>query len=223
MFRILVAESDPTLARSITRELVKNGYDAMLAVSSEDALELTVCEYFDAIIADTTLKTMDGYTLVRSLRASGVSMPIMLISDNSGYDFLHLGFISGADDFMVKPLNTSEMILRTKAMLRRMQMVRERTISVGATLIDYSAMTVCYGGKSVVLPLKEFLLLYKLCASPGRIITRQQIMDDIWGYESGADMHTVDVHISRLRSHLNDNTDIRIKTVRGIGYKLERG
>lgn len=223
MFRILVAESDAGLARTISRELVKNGYDVMLALSGEDALELTVREYFDAIIIDAVLPAMDGYALVRSLRASGASVPIMLISENGGYEFLHQGFISGADDYMVKPINTSELVLRTRAMLRRMQMVSERTHFIGGTVIDYNAMTVCYAGKSVMLPLKEFLLLYKLCASPGRIITRQQIMDDIWGYESGTDMHTVDVHISRLRSHLNDNTDIRIKTVRGIGYKLERG
>lgn len=222
MFRILVAEGNAELARIISRELVKNGYDVKLAPSGEDALELTVREYFDAIIIDASLPVVDGYTIVRSLRASGTSIPIMLISENGSYEFLHQGFISGADDYMVKPINIGELVLRIKALLRRMQMVNERTHIIGSTIVDYNAMTVCYDGKSVMLPLKEFMLLYKLCASPGRIITRQQIMDDIWGYESGADMHTVDVHISRLRSHLKDNADIRIKTVRGIGYKLER-
>lgn len=222
MFRILVAESDAILAQAIFRELIKNGYDVKRAVSGEDALELTAREYFDAIIIDAMLPTADVYNLIRTLRTSGVRIPIMLISENGGYEFLYQGFMAGADDYMVKPINSGEMVLRTNAMLRRMQMVSERTLVVGGTIIDYNAMTVIYDGKSLMLPLKEFLLLYKLCASPGRIITRQQIMDDIWGYESGADMHTVDVHISRLRAHLKDNDDIRIKTVRSVGYKLEK-
>lgn len=223
MFRILVAESCAELSRAISRELVKNGYEVKLAASGEDALELTAREYFDAIIADAALPVMDGYALVRSLRAAGMGIPIMLISESGSYEHLHRGFASGADDYMVKPINTGELALRTRAMLRRTQMVSERTRIIGSTTVDYDAMTVSYDGKAVMLPLKEFLLLYKLCAYPGRIITRQQIMDDIWGYESGADMHTVDVHISRLRAHLKDNRDIRIKTVRGIGYKLEKG
>lgn len=222
MFKILVAESDPVLLRTISRELVKSGYSIKTAESGEDAFELTAHEYFDAIIADAMLPVVDGYTFVRSLRAGGLNIPIMLISENGGYEFMHQGFISGADDYMAKPVNTSEMLLRLNAMLRRTQMISERTRIIGSTIVDFNAMTVSYNGKTVMLPLKEFLLLYKLCASPGRVITRQQIMDDIWGYESGADMHTVDVHMSRLRSRLRDNRDIHIRTVRGIGYKLEK-
>lgn len=222
MFKILVAESDPGLLKTISRELVKSGYSIKTAESGEGALELTAHEYFDAIIADVMLPVVDGCTLVRSLRAGGMRIPIMLISEDGGYEFLHQGFISGADDYMAVPVNTSEMLLRLNAMLRRTQMISERTRIIGSTIVDFNAMTVSYGGKTVMLPLKEFLLLYKLCASPGRVITRQQIMDDIWGYESGADMHTVDVHISRLRSRLKDNCDIHIRTVRGIGYKMEK-
>ncbi len=222
MFRILAAESDPGLARALSRCLVQNGYDTVCACDGQQALELTGKERFDVIIAELYLPVIDGCGLVRALRAAGISTPVILISENGGYELLHQSFISGADDYMVKPLNLGELALRVSALLRRAQMLSRRVLAVGSTTIDYDAMSVSYAGKSVMLPLKEFLLLYKLCAAPGRIITRQQIMDDIWGYENGADTHTVDVHISRLRARLRDNRDIRISTVRGIGYRLEK-
>ncbi len=222
MFKILLAESDPELRRSISRALVKSGYGVTAADSGEAALDLTEREYFDAVIAEVMLPQLDGFALVRSLRAAGISIPVMLISENGGYEYLHRSFVSGADEYMSKPLNMGELTLRIGAMLRRTQMVSDRVRTIGSTTIDYDSMTVSCGGRSMMLPLKEFLLLYKLCASPGRIVTRQQIMDDIWGYDSCADTHTVDVHISRLRSRLRDNRDLRICTVRGIGYKLEK-
>lgn len=222
MFKILVAESDPELSRTISRALVKNGYDVKTAAAGDIALDMTGKEYFDAVIAEVMLPRLDGFTLVRSLRAAGMSLPVILISENGGYEYLHQSFVSGADEYLARPLNMNELSLRVGALLRRTQMISERARTIGSTVVDYDAMSVNYNGKSIMLPLKEFLLLYKLCASPGRIITRQQIMDDIWGYENGADTHTVDVHISRLRARLKDNHDIRISTVRGIGYKLEK-
>ncbi len=222
MFKILLAENDPELRRTISRALVKGGYGVTAADSGEAALDLTEREYFDAVIAEVMLPQLDGFALVRSLRAAGISIPVMLISENGGYEYLHRSFVSGADEYMSKPLNMGELTLRIGALLRRTQMVSDRIRTIGSTTIDYDSMTVSCGGRSMMLPLKEFLLLYKLCASPGRIVTRQQIMDDIWGYDSCADTHTVDVHISRLRSRLRDNRDLRICTVRGIGYKLEK-
>ncbi len=222
MFKILLAESDPELRRTVSRVLVKSGYDVKSAAAGDSALDLTEREYFDAVIAEVMLPGLDGFALTRSLRAAGMSIPVMLISENGGYEYLHRSFVSGADEYMAKPLNLGELTLRIGALLRRTQMVSDRTRTIGSTTVDYDSMTVSCKGKSVMLPLKEFLLLYKLCASPGRIVTRQQIMDDIWGYDSCADTHTVDVHISRLRAHLHDNGDIRIRTVRGIGYKLEK-
>lgn len=222
MFRILVAESDCGLARIFSRAFVKNGYEVKTVSDGQEALEITGKEYFDLIVAAVMLPGVDGCSLVRSLRAAGMSIPIMLISENGGYEQMQQAFVSGADELMVKPVDLNELILRASALLRRTQMISERRRTVGGTVVDYDAMTVSYKNKSIMLPLKEFLLLYKLCASPGRIITRQQIMDDIWGYENGADSHTVDVHISRLRSKLSDNEDIKIDTVRGIGYKLQK-
>ncbi len=222
MFKILLAENDPELRRSISRALVKCGYGVTASGSGEAALDLTEREYFDAVIAEVMLPQLDGFALTRSLRAAGINIPVMLISENGGYEYLHRSFLSGADEYMSKPLNLGELTLRVAALLRRTQLLSDRVRTVGSTTVDYDAMTVSYGGRSIMLPLKEFLLLYKLCSSPGRIVTRQQIMDDIWGYESCADTHTVDVHISRLRSRLRDNRDIRISTVRGIGYRLEK-
>lgn len=222
MFKILIAEGDRELARVFSRAFVKNGYEVRTVSDGQEALDITCREYFDLMISEVMLRGIDGCSLVRSLRAAGMSIPIMLISENGAYGQLQQAFVSGADDFMVKPVNLSEMVLRASALLRRTQMVSERRRTVGGTVIDYDAMTVSYNGKSIMLPLKEFLLLYKLCACPGRIVTRQQIMDDIWGYENGADSHTVDVHISRLRSKLRDNDDIKIDTVRGIGYKVQK-
>ena len=171
MFKILLAESDPELKRTISRALVKGGYDVRTADSGEAALDLTEREYFDAVIAEIMLPRLDGFALVRSLRAAGLSIPVMLISENGGYEYLHRSFVSGADEYMSKPLNMGEMTLRIGALLRRTQLISDRTRTVGSTAIDYDAMTVSYDGKSIMLPLKEFLLLYKLCASPGRIVT----------------------------------------------------
>lgn len=167
MFKILLAESDPELRRSISRALVKSGYGVTTADSGEAALDLTEREYFDAVIAEVMLPQLDGFALVRSLRAAGISIPVMLISENGGYEYLHRSFVSGADEYMSKPLNMGELTLRIGAMLRRTQMVSDRVRTIGSTTIDYDSMTVSCGGRSMMLPLKEFLLLYKLCASPG--------------------------------------------------------
>ena len=129
------------------------------------------------------------------------------------------GFLSGTDDYMVKPVNVNEMVLRVGALLRRAQMINERRQTIGSTVLEYDSMTVYQGGAGTVLPQKEFQLLYKLASYPGRIFTRQQLMDDIWGVESETEARTVDVHINRLRDRFRDNPDFELVTVRGLGYK----
>lgn len=121
---------------------------------------------------------------------------------------------------MVKPVNINEMVLRVGALLRRAKMINDRRQVIGSTVLEYDSMTVTTGSKSIVLPQKEFMLLYKMASYPGRIFTRQQIMDDIWGYDTETDPHTVDVHIGRLREHFRDNPDFQIITMRGVGYKV---
>ena len=220
MFKILVVEDDKELLSLFKHVLIKNGYDAVGAGNGQEALELLDGEYFDMIISDIMMPVMDGYELVRALREAGNSIPVMMITAKDAFDDMRLGFLSGTDDYMVKPINTNEMILRVGALLRRAQMINDRKLSFGETVLDCDSFTVTQAGDSQVLPQKEFMLLYKMASYPGKIFTRRQLMDDIWGYDSDSDTHTVDVHINRLRERFRDNKDLSIVTMRGVGYKV---
>ena len=165
------------------------------------------------------MPVMDGYEFVRSLRDSGFTTPVLMITAKDAFDDMRLGFLSGSDDYMVKPVNVNEMVLRVGALLRRAQMINERRQTIGNTVLECDSLTVLTAGETVVLPQKEFMLLYKMVSYPGRIFTRQQLMDEIWGYDSDSDTHTVDVHIGRLRERFRNNPDFKIVTMRGVGYK----
>jgi DNA-binding response OmpR family regulator len=143
-----------------------------------------------------------------------------MITAKDAFDDMRLGFVSGSDDFMVKPINVNEMVLRVGALLRRAQMINERRLTIGGTILECDSFTVTVNGESSVLPQKEFMLLYKMASYPGKIFTRQQLMDEVWGYEKDSDTHTVDVHIGRLRDRFRDNRDFEIVTIRGVGYKV---
>ena len=163
---------------------------------------------------------IDGYELLRILRDENNKIPIMMITAKHTFDDMKLGYLYGADEYMVKPINVNEMVLRVGALIKRTQMVNERRQVIGNTILDCDSFTVYFNSESIILPLKEFMLLYKMVSYPGKIFTRQQLMMDIWGYDSESDMHTIDVHIERLRKKLRDNPDIEIITMRGIGYKV---
>lgn len=165
---------------------------------------------------------MDGYELVSSLREAGNLVPVLMITAKDTFDDMRQGFLSGSDDFMVKPVDVKEMVLRVNALLRRAQMISERRLTLGSTVLEYDAMSVSSGGQTQILPQKEFMLLYKMASFPGRIFTRQQIMDEIWGIDTQTDPHTVEVHIGRLRDRFRNNGDFEIVTMRGIGYKVMR-
>ena len=188
--------------------------------NGEEALAALEKEYVDLIISDIMMPVMDGYELVRDLRESGIQIPILMITAKDAFDDMRRGFLSGTDDYMVKPVNVNEMVLRVGALLRRAQMINERRLVLGGTELLLDSLTVITEDSSCVLPQKEFMLLYKMASSPGRTFTRQQIMDDIWGYEAESDTHTVDVHIGRLRERFRENPDFRIVTIRGVGYKV---
>ncbi len=219
MFKVLVVEDDRELLQLFCRVLEKNGYQAAGACDGRDALQKMDQEYFDLVISDIMMPEMDGYELVKSLRESGSSIPVLMITAKDAFNDMRLGFQSGTDDYMVKPVNVNEMVLRVGALLRRAQMINERRVVAGYTELYFDSMTVNWAGRTMELPQKEFLLLYKLLSFPGHIFTRQQIMDDIWGYGTETDPHTVDVHIGRLRERFKDNPDFQIVTMRGIGYK----
>lgn len=220
MFKILIAEDDKELGQLFQRVLTKNGYAVKGVANGQQALDVMDAEYVDLIISDIMMPVMDGYELVRALRDAGIQTPVMMITAKDAFDDMRMGFLSGTDDYMIKPINVNEMVLRIGALLRRAQMINDRRQVIGNTELEYDAMTVYAEGKNIVLPQKEFMLLYKMVSFPGRIFTRQQIMDDIWGYDSDTDPHTVDVHIGRLRERFRNNPDFQIVTMRGVGYKV---
>ncbi len=220
MFKILIVEDDTELRQLFQRVLARNGYLVRGVSNGRDALDALDQEYTDLIISDIMMPVMDGYELVQTLRDAGSQIPILMITAKDAFDDMRLGFLSGTDDYMVKPVNINEMVLRVGALLRRSQMIHEHRQVIGSTELLYDSMTVISDGTGTVLPQKEFMLLYKMVSFPGRIFTRQQLMDDIWGYDSETEPHTVDVHIGRLREHFRDNPDFQIVTIRGIGYKV---
>ena len=222
MNRILIVEDDVELRQLFARVLEKNGYQVETAENGAEALKILGRGYVDLIISDIMMPVMDGNALVRALRDDGVKTPVLMITAKSSLDDMREGFLSGTDDYMVKPVNVNEMVLRVGALLRRARMLSERRQRIGETLLECDSLTVSREGRSMVLPQKEFMLLYKMAAYPGKIFTRQQLMDEIWGYNAEVDSHTVDVHIGRLRERFKDNPDFRIVTMRGVGYKVVR-
>ena len=199
--------------------LERSGFTTIAADDGIAAMEILEREYVDLIVTDIMMPRMDGYKLVRTLREEGNSIPILMITARDSFQDLQSGFLSGADDYMVKPINVNELILRVNALLRRAQIVAERRHTVGSTTLNCDTQCVSWGDTESLLPQKEFLLLYKLISSPNHIFTRQQLMDDIWGFQSETEPRTVDVHINRLRDRFRENPDFEIVTVRGIGYK----
>ena len=222
MLKILIAEDDRELRQLFEHVLIKNGYSVRGVSAGQEALDAMDEESFNLIISDIMMPVMDGYTLVRSLREAGDTTPVLMITAKDAFDDMRMGFLSGTDDYMVKPVNVNEMVLRVSALLRRAQMISERRQVIGGTTMECDSLTVTTENGSMVLPQKEFMLLYKMASFPGKIFTRQQLMDDIWGYDSESDTHTVDVHIGRLREKFRDSKDFKIVTLRGVGYKVVR-
>ena len=222
MLKILIAEDDLELCQLFSHVLSRNGYEVTEVSNGREALVAIEKEYFDLIISDIMMPQMDGYELVHQLREKGNQTPVMMITAKDAFDDMRRGFLSGTDDYMVKPINVNEMVLRVGALLRRSQMIHDRRQTVGSTVLELDTMTVTWKGESQTLPQKEFMLLYKMISYPGKIFTRHQLLEEIWGYENDSDTHTVDVHSGRLRERFRDNPDFKIVTIRGVGYKAVR-
>ena len=220
MFNILIAEDDYDVCQLFKHVLIQKGYSVTAVSNGEEALAAMEREPFDLLISDIMMPVMDGYELVRQMREANEEIPVLMITAKDAFDDMQKGFLSGTDDYMVKPINVDEMLLRVAALLRRAKIVHERKLSVGNTVMEFDTFTVTSESGKLILPQKEFMLLYKMASYPGKIFTRQQLMDDIWGYDSETDTHTVEVHISRLREKLKDNKDFEIVTMRGVGYKV---
>ena len=220
MLKILIAEDDSELRQLFSHVLTKNGYAVTGVSDGKEALGALDNDYYDVIISDIMMPNMDGYEFVSRLRESGNTTPVLMITAKDAFDDMRMGFVSGTDDYMIKPINVNEMVLRVGALLRRAQMINDRRQVIGETVMECDSLTVTVDGSNMVLPQKEFMLLYKMASFPGRIFTRQQLMDDIWGYDTDSDTHTVDVHIGRLRERFRDSRDFKIVTIRGVGYKV---
>lgn len=219
MFHILVVEDDTNARKLMKAVLERAEYSALTATNGEEALSLLDSNHIDLILLDIMMPGMDGYTLVSELRAAGSTIPVLMVTAKQLPADKRKGFLAGTDDYMTKPVDTEEMLLRIKALLRRSRIVSERKLSIGTVELDYDALTVTRGDDHQTLPQKEFYLLYKLLSYPDKIFTRIQLMDEIWGMESESGDTTVNVHINRLRRRFENYPEFELVSVRGLGYK----
>lgn len=219
MFNILVVEDNIELRDLFCISLYNNGYNALHAKDGIEALDILEHHYIDLIISDIMMPNMDGYQLVKSLKDINNNIPILIITAKGSSFDKEKAFKLGVDDYMVKPINVNEMIWRVEALLRRSDSTQSKEINIGDTTLCYESLQIRDNKGQYIFPQKEFYLLYKLTSSLGKIFTKQQLFDEIWGFDSETDIHTIDVHIARIREKLKDNTDISIVTIRGLGYK----
>ena len=224
MFRILVVEDDVNTRKLMQAVLSQNGYEPVPAADGVEALDILDKKHIDLILLDIMMPRMDGYEFTEIIRGNQMlrDIPILMVTARETPADKRKGFLIGTDDYMVKPVDEDEMILRIAALLRRSRIVNEHRLLVGGTLLDYDSFSVSSEVYISELPRKEFLLLYKLLSYPGKIFTRRQLMDEIWDMDSDTDERTVDVHINRLRDRFKGNPDFDIVTVRGLGYKAMR-
>ena len=219
MFNILVVEDDKNLKKLMVTYLKRNNYSTFEASNGVQALDIIDKQYIDLVISDIMMPEMDGYQLLNELRTANYEIPIMLITAKSDIRDKKQGFILGADDYMVKPIDMEEMVLRVSVLLKRVKSANKRKIVIGDLVIDYDQLSITKHSKVYNLAQKEFYLLYKLISTPNTIFSRQELIEEIWGLESESEYRTVDVHIKRLREKLSDLNEFEIVTVRGAGYK----
>ncbi len=219
MFKILVVDDDKNTRLLLKAVLESEKYTVFTANDGEDALMVMDGEHVDLVIVDIMMPNMDGYEFTKTLREADDNLPILMISAKQLPADKQKGFLVGTDDYMTKPIDEVEMLLRIKALLRRAKIANERKIVIGELVLDYDSLTVTKGDLIQELPQKEFLLLYKLLSYPGKIFTRIQLMDEIWGADSVTGWETVTVHIGRLRKRFENYDEFTIESVRGLGYK----
>ena len=218
MFNIIVAEDDASACRLMCEVLRQAGYQPFPAGNGAQALALMEHRHIDLAVVDLTMPQMDGLTFTRTVREGGSSLPILMVTARVAQADKREGFRAGTDDYMVKPVDEEEMLWRIEALLRRSRSAAEQRLTVGGTVLDYRAMSATCGGKPVPLSAKEFQLLYKLLSYPETLLTKRQLIDELWDLDSDVDEHTVEVHISRLREKFRGCPDFHIRTIRGFGY-----
>lgn len=220
MFKALVIDSDQKDSSSYCSFLNKQGYSTTPAFTFANAREILETSRIDVVVCNMVVEGYDGALFVESARDVNPHIPIIVVSAQGDFRTKQRAFLAGCDDFMIAPVDLNELELRIAALLRRSQSVSKRRIVVGNAVLDSDSLSVVEGSRSVVLPPKEFMVLFKLCTSPGRVFSRRDIMDDIWDIQTESGERTVDVHIKRLRRRFEDSESFRIETVRGVGYKV---
>lgn len=219
MINILIVDDNERIRKLIEIYLKREGFQVFHSEDGEAALEVFLKMKIDLMIVDIMMPKKDGYELVQELREANYTLPILMVTAKDTYPDKKMGFELGVDDYMTKPIDMDELVLRVNALFRRSKISIDRKITIGDLVLDQENLEVRTPKETVVLPKKEFYLIYKLLSYPNKIFTRQELMDDIWGYDSEADERTVDVHIKRLREKFNDYKEFEIITIRGLGYK----
>lgn len=218
--RILIVDDDREIRKSYGKLIMNDGFSVTSAASAEEALNLLEKEHFDLMILDVQLPGMDGITFTKVIRNSGNLLPILITSNHHTHRDIDEGLLSGADDYMAKPVEEEEFLLRIKAILRRSKISTDRSITIGSTTIDSTTRIVTVGTTQHPLPNKEFDLLFFLLSYPNQVFSREYLLNEIWGPDTDSELATVSVHINRLRNHFSENEDFKIQTCRGCGYKI---
>ena len=218
MFQILVVEDEPNAAKLMKITLIHAGYKVITATNGIEALDLMESKLVDLIVLDVMMPEMDGFEFTRLLRQADNTTPIIMVTAKYPDKDKYEGFIAGADDYMIKPVDENELLLRIKALLRRAKISNEHKLHIGSITLDYDSLSVSKDGQIQILPQKEFYLLYTLLSFPKKVFTRSQLMDSIWGINSETVLTTVNVHVNRLRQRFNDWDEFSIVAIRGIGY-----
>ncbi|OZU87492.1 DNA-binding response regulator [Virgibacillus indicus] len=221
MITILIVDDDPHIRELLRFYLQKEGYQTMEAADGQEAIAHLEANRIQLAIVDIMMPHVDGYQLCEEIRKF-YDIPVMMLTAKGEIADKEKAYLAGTDDYIVKPFEPKEVLFRIKALLRRFQMTNEEIITIGNTIINRKSYEVQANGKTIILPLKEFELLAQLANYPNRIFTREQLIDLVWGNDYEGNDRTVDVHIKRLRERFPLNQhDFSIKTVRGLGYKLE--
>ena len=219
MVKILVVDDDKNIRKLMKVVLEHEGFSVITASDGGEALAVLDKEIVDVIIVDVMMPKVDGYEFTESVRSFNSKIPILMVSAKQLADDRKKGFIAGVDDFMVKPIDTEELVLRVRALMRRAKINDEGKIIIGDVIVDSESFTVTKGDNVQLLPQKEFMLLHKLLSYPDKIFTRIQLMDEIWGMDSETGWETVTVHIARLRKRFESFAEFEIQSIRGLGYK----
>lgn len=219
MIHILLAEDNSSYRKLMKIHLSRAGYQVFEADDGEQALDILDHETIHLIISDIMMPNLDGFNLTEQIRQANFQMPILIVSAKSAFEDKRTGFLKGADDYMTKPIDMDEMLLRVQALLRRANISEKKMLTVNECVLNEDSLQVTYKDMVIELRQKEFGLLHKLLSYPNQIFTRQALMDEIWGMDTETDPRTVDVHIKRLREKLEQIDVFEIQTIRGLGYK----